>query len=281
MTQPGWYPDPDGTPHSVRWWDGERWTAHVRGVPGAPAPTPEGPLGGRGPLKLVAGLVAFAVAVALIATWTPWRPATQAPTRTAAPSPTATRTLAPSPARTSARASSPRPTATPRPQASDARGIPHCAPTSARPGVLTDGSVQVDAIAPWQAAQSPAWLRCGSSAALGTPGGGVSLTVGRLGPADDVDDLQAAAGAVWGLISLESASATRQVRPEGPTTVGGREAWRIDVHGRNGSGAMLRYAIVTVDNGSPSPTVLIGACSDVDRVGLATIDEALAAAQVG
>jgi hypothetical protein len=29
---PGWYPDPAG-PRLERWWDGQRWSAHVRDVP--------------------------------------------------------------------------------------------------------------------------------------------------------------------------------------------------------------------------------------------------------
>ncbi|MDQ1675472.1 MAG: hypothetical protein QOC93_616 [Actinomycetota bacterium] len=40
---PGWYPDPDGTPARLRWWDGVRWTGTTRPV--APA-VPPGPLGG-------------------------------------------------------------------------------------------------------------------------------------------------------------------------------------------------------------------------------------------
>lgn len=280
MTQPGWYPDPDGTPHSVRWWDGERWTGHVRSAPGAPAPQPTGPLTGRAALGWLAGIVAFVVAASLVASWAPWRPATPAPTRTQAPAPTATRTLAPAPTRTTPRTTTPRPTATPRPRASEARVIAHCAPGSASPGVLTDGSVLLQAPAPWQAAQPPAWLGCGSSAVRQTPGGAVSLTVGRLASDEASDDLQAAAGSVWGLISLESASATRQIRPEGPTAVGGREAWRIDVRGRDASGTTLRYAIIAVDNRSPSPTILIAAAHEDDRAGLALLDEMLTTTQV-
>ncbi|MGA4838596.1 DUF2510 domain-containing protein [Streptomyces sp. G45] len=43
-TPPGWYPDPrqaPGAPPSERWWDGSKWTDHVR-APGA-APAPPGP----------------------------------------------------------------------------------------------------------------------------------------------------------------------------------------------------------------------------------------------
>lgn len=32
--QPGWYPDPDGTPGRLRYYDGRSWTANVRKAPG-------------------------------------------------------------------------------------------------------------------------------------------------------------------------------------------------------------------------------------------------------
>ena len=41
-TSPNWYPDPHN-PAVVRWWDGQRWTEHIRPVqqqPPAPAAEP-------------------------------------------------------------------------------------------------------------------------------------------------------------------------------------------------------------------------------------------------
>ncbi|WP_432142888.1 phospholipid scramblase-related protein [Streptomyces sp. bgisy084] len=34
----GWYADPQGTPHQLRWWDGSQWTEHTH--PGQPAAAP-------------------------------------------------------------------------------------------------------------------------------------------------------------------------------------------------------------------------------------------------
>lgn len=46
---PGWYPDPSGTPGSLRWWDGQQWGEQVQepdtadtGIqPAAEAPAPD------------------------------------------------------------------------------------------------------------------------------------------------------------------------------------------------------------------------------------------------
>ncbi|WP_407548570.1 phospholipid scramblase-related protein [Streptomyces sp. Pv4-95] len=36
----GWYADPQGTPHQLRWWDGARWTEHTHPGQQAPSPAP-------------------------------------------------------------------------------------------------------------------------------------------------------------------------------------------------------------------------------------------------
>lgn len=74
MAQPGWFPDPDGTPGRLRYWDGTTWTQHVMGAPGQPAASPatgpgrESP--GVGPRRdrrrLGLGLGAGALALLLI-----------------------------------------------------------------------------------------------------------------------------------------------------------------------------------------------------------------------
>ncbi|WP_425827309.1 phospholipid scramblase-related protein [Streptomyces fractus] len=34
----GWYPDPQGTPQSLRWWDGAQWTEHTHAAPAQAQP---------------------------------------------------------------------------------------------------------------------------------------------------------------------------------------------------------------------------------------------------
>ena len=81
MSQPGWYPDPAGTPGGYRFWDGTTWSAEVRGGPAAPdgpsttpnpgtptppnpgTPTPPGPSGRR---PLVIAVLGLLLALALI-----------------------------------------------------------------------------------------------------------------------------------------------------------------------------------------------------------------------
>jgi hypothetical protein len=43
---PGWYVDPSGVPHQLRWWDGHGWTEHV--APAAPAATTTRPFAAPG-----------------------------------------------------------------------------------------------------------------------------------------------------------------------------------------------------------------------------------------
>ena len=36
---PGWHPDPNLPPGTLRWWDGTQWTEHIRSAPPSPLPT--------------------------------------------------------------------------------------------------------------------------------------------------------------------------------------------------------------------------------------------------
>jgi hypothetical protein len=40
MAVPGWYPDPDGDPARIRYWDGDAWTEHYQAYPPAPPRRP-------------------------------------------------------------------------------------------------------------------------------------------------------------------------------------------------------------------------------------------------
>lgn len=78
MAQGGWYPDPEGAPHTVRWWDSERgaWTGHTAiagsvetdGPPGSvKPPRPPRDFGRYGPgiaILLVTALVVFVLVIA-------------------------------------------------------------------------------------------------------------------------------------------------------------------------------------------------------------------------
>ncbi|MEV3859017.1 phospholipid scramblase-related protein [Streptomyces sp. NPDC050095] len=49
-TPAGWYPDPQGAPQTLRWWDGSQWTEHTHAQGQAPAQAaPQAPAAGQVP----------------------------------------------------------------------------------------------------------------------------------------------------------------------------------------------------------------------------------------
>jgi hypothetical protein len=79
MAQPGWYPDPDGTPNRYRWFDGAGWTDQVTtggqgaaggGSGGSGGPEPDR---GRSPLKAVLA-AAVLILVLILVGWLVLRP---------------------------------------------------------------------------------------------------------------------------------------------------------------------------------------------------------------
>lgn len=61
MSQPGWYPDPAGTPSQYRYWDGTRWSDTTSATPAGPPPT--GPKRSPVPILIAAGVLVVVVAV--------------------------------------------------------------------------------------------------------------------------------------------------------------------------------------------------------------------------
>lgn len=76
MNPPGWYPDPAGTPHTYRWWDGQAWTTSTTQTPTTTPPPADGGMpaapGGGAPAgktkKVLIGIGIGVVAIALVVT---------------------------------------------------------------------------------------------------------------------------------------------------------------------------------------------------------------------
>lgn len=197
MPQPGWYPDPDGTPGRLRWWDGQGWTPTVQ-IPANPAgtttrPAPQ-PGGSRSVSAMIAlGVLAVVLGVSLGMLAQPFG------------SP-------PPPART------PTPTV-PVPGSESPSAAPAPTPTekvTAEPGLCSDGieygrlragalSILVPLSDEWVESLEPAgiWTSCSAKAVRPIPGsGGSVLLAAQLAvPFDSTADTARSAGE-WILDSL-------------------------------------------------------------------------------
>lgn len=68
LPQPGWYPDPDGTPNRQRYWDGHNWTPRVQQT-SSDVPTESAPNPTRAKLPwIIAAITSVIAVVALIFT---------------------------------------------------------------------------------------------------------------------------------------------------------------------------------------------------------------------
>lgn len=271
MPQPGWYPDPDGTPRRVRWWDGDQWTVSTQDDPvGDADPADPGPA--RNPLQprarswaivaatvaLVAGTAAFGPSLRVVLDA---RRAADDVQGVLAPSASAATQMAPSPIGIPAAA-----------DAADACDDDHAA------APLTDAGLALDTPAEgWRAQpQKASWMSCGQTVAA--PDGliVVSLGVG----ATTVSDPQDAAREIWEATVTDT---WPQAEIESaPTRVAGLPAWEI--LGTVGDGAEAQYVHVTVtvvpgEVTADHPSVIVGRSLASDPEAVATLDAVLASAR--
>lgn len=123
MSQPGWYPDPDGTMGRFRYWDGQAWSAQTTTDPRSSRPGDQ-PAGGRsiGRIALLIGAVIVVAAVAVGIAVVRWTGNEDPPTSGPLPSSTVSgwddSSPIPSP--------TPTPTPTPSPSAAEPSGSDIC-----------------------------------------------------------------------------------------------------------------------------------------------------------
>lgn len=155
LPPPGWYADPAGSPHRVRWWDGAAWTSRVRRTGRRP---------GRWPWALAG--VALALVMIGLAAWptltggqagpaTPGAPATRSGAARPAATPTfaSTPSLPPKPAPT---ISAEAPSQGPQAQAACRSGSPDFRQQHPQvPGEVTGGGLTVTLAGGWRPANPP------------------------------------------------------------------------------------------------------------------------------
>ncbi len=300
MSQPGWYPDPGGTPGRLRWFDGSQWstetisaTGPAPGAPGAPSP-------GEQPRRLwplvllaVVVLVAVAVIIGFVLPDRGPRDITDNP-------PTANQTISawddgssPPPTPTPTEPSTaPPPTSEPPPAVDCPRSQrageraehpddgrihggqlsfePAPAPWEARPGILTqvmffghdvDGQA-MDVVALWFS----------------------QMTVGALDPADGFTDPHESAEAILSCIassSFFSGFSGRVDLHSKAVTVSGHPGWsvRAEVHVANYEGidgSVLEVIVVDGGNSNGELSFFVGESTigdpDQERTVQAAID---------
>lgn len=69
MSQPGWYPDPTGSPGQFRYWDGSTWSSETTTTPGAPPGSTPAPPGSSRSGRVVVALAVVAMLVIALVVW--------------------------------------------------------------------------------------------------------------------------------------------------------------------------------------------------------------------
>lgn len=282
MQQPGWYPDPDGTPQRLRWWDGQHWTQHVQQHAGHPAPMASDPRRKQSAAAIAVVSLAVLATLALIAwfglRWfSPPQPSDAGPVsqlpRPSALTPAATPTVDLTPRFPTTRASEPVPEPTPwHPNP--------CSADASAPGTLTDGHLTVTLGPEWEVGEPSPWFQCGQAALMLTDFGDTTVTVGRSLLFAEGDD-QEAAEEIFSMAQLELGTLTVQAKDSQAATLDGTPAWQIDALVGGDHGPAQRIVVVSTTAAGEQPSLLLATGYGDDPEGGAALRALLESVRVG
>lgn len=304
MSQPGWYPDPAGTPDRYRYWDGRAWSNEVTANPAGTSPPASQPADRprrRGPVIAILAVIVVAVLVGVIvvrgllndrpiadpdpgplpsSTVSGWDDSSATPTPTPEPS------VLPSKLPTA----SPTPNPTPS-EAQPLRPCPEGMPSSRQPypsdGRVHGGGLSFPRVSGWGDGSGLAYrwaYDVGEQAILVEPETWyASLVVGALFTGDGFDEPKRSADLVMQCVTTSGLyphlSGSKQIWSK-PVTVDGHSAWSIranvliDDPKLKAKGDVVE--VIVVDTDSPEALAMfIGQVNIGDKKLLRTLDSTI------
>lgn len=245
MSQPGWYPDPAGTPSRYRYWDGHAWSHEVTDNPAGTSPPtslPTGPPRRRGPVIAILAVIVVAVLVGVMVIRgllgdRPVADPGPLPSPTVSGWDDSSATPTPPPEPSLSPPAPPRPTAKPS-EARPLRPCPEGMPTNRQAypsdGRVHGGGLSFPRVSGWDDASGLAYSWAydvgEQSTLVESPGWYATLAVGALFTGDGFDEPKRAADLVMQCVinsGLYPYLTDREQLWSKPVTVDGHPAWSI------------------------------------------------------